>query len=77
MCRNLKALRAEIDDWLDENIEPVPQPTIKELLAKYTPEELQQILREELSAVGVDPDDTNAVQEILRPINWNAASVTS
>ena len=33
-------LRAEIDDWLDENIEPVPQPTAKELLAQYTPEEL-------------------------------------
>lgn len=54
---DLKALRAEIDDWLDENIEPVPQQTIKELLAKYTPEELQQILREELATVGVDPDD--------------------
>lgn len=74
---DLKALRAEIDDWLDENTEPVPQQTIKELLAKYTPEELQQILREELATVGVDPDDANAVQEILQPINWNAASVTS
>lgn len=74
---DLKALRAEIDDWLDENIEPVPQPTAKELLAQYTPEELQQILREELATVGVDPDDASAVQEILRPINWNAASVTS
>lgn len=73
----LKALRTEIDDWLDENTEPVPQQTIKELLAKYTPEELQQILREELATVGVDPDDANAVQEILQPINWNAASVTS
>ena len=70
-------LRAEIDNWLDENIEPVPQPTIKELLAKYTPEELRQILREELAIAGVDPDDANAVQEILQPINWNAASVTS
>lgn len=74
---DLKALRAEIDDWLDENTEPVPQQTIKELLAKYTPEELQQILREELATVGVNPDDANAVQEILQPINWNAASVTS
>ena len=74
---DLKALRAEIDDWLDENTEHVPQQTIKELLAKYTPEELQQILREELATVGVDPDDANAVQEILQPINWNAASVTS
>ena len=74
--RNIE-LQAEIDDWLDENAEPVPQQTIKELLAKYTPEELQQILREELATVGVDPDDANAVQEILQPINWNAASVTS
>ena len=73
----LKALRAEIDDWLDENIEHTPQQTIKELLAKYTPEELQQILREELATVRVDPDDANAVQEILQPINWNAASATS
>lgn len=54
---DLKALREEIDDWLDENTEPVPQQTIKELLAKYTPEELQQILREELATVGVNPDD--------------------
>ena len=74
---DLKALRDEIDGWLKENIEPVPQPTAKELLAQYTPEELQQILREELATAGVDPDDANAVQEILQPINWNAASVTS
>lgn len=75
--KRLEALRDEIDDWLDENVKPKLRPTTKELLIQYTPEELQQILREELSAVGVDPDDANAVQEMLQPINWNAASVTS
>lgn len=61
---DLKALRAEIDDWLDENTEAPQQPTVKELLARYTPEELHQIIREEMEAAGIDPDNKNTTREI-------------
>ena len=61
---DLKALRAEIDDWLDENIEVPQQPTVKELLARYTPEELHKIIREEMEAAGIDPDNQDTTREI-------------
>ena len=61
---NLKALRAEIDNWLDENIEVPQQPTVKELLARYTPEELHKIIREEMEAAVIDPDNQDTTREI-------------
>lgn len=65
----LKATRATIDDWLDENVETPTRPTVKELLAQYTHEELQQILREEMEAVGIDPDDEETAREMLKSID--------
>ena len=61
---NLKAIRAEIDDWLDENTEVPQQPTVKELFARYTPEELHKIIREEMEAAGIDQDNQDTTREI-------------
>ena len=61
---DLKAIRTEIDDWLDENTEVPQQPTVKELLARYTPKELHKIIREEMEAAGIDPDNQDTTREI-------------
>ena len=61
--KRLAAIRNEIDDWLDENIEIIPansstniikDPVVKRALADYTPEELCQELENGMKNVGLD-----------------------
>ncbi len=59
----LAAIRNEIDDWLNENIEIIPSnsstnlvknPVVKKALANYTPEELCEELESGMKNVGLD-----------------------
>lgn len=59
----IAAIRNEIDDWLNENIEIIPansstnlvkDPVVKRALADYTPEELCQELENGMKNVGLD-----------------------
>ena len=59
----LAAIRNEIDDWLNENIEIIPansstnlvkDPVVKRALADCTPEELCQELEDSMKNVGLD-----------------------
>lgn len=59
----LAAIRNEIDDWLDENIEIIPansstnlvkDPVVKRALADCTPEELCQEFEDSMKNVGLD-----------------------
>lgn len=59
----IAAIRNEIDDWLNGNIEIIPansstnlvkDPVVKRALADYTPEELCQELENGMKNVGLD-----------------------